>query len=314
MDSKEILSLLREPVMLNGVPVKETTMFRDLSDLNLSEQRANDYICSLHKYLLKKGTRAAAEKILLVFRIHPLVAVRAIETSSLIIDIESLSYALKPLFLAISDESNDLRLSGYNLHREEIILNDHLVRYLIMLIEASFQNSICEVFDEANRILSYVRDRDHKLYKSGNTKRIQCLTNKNVKEIVTHIPENRQIDLINWFWRHHLYVFRKYGKTDTYDGRKVAAMLEVLPEGALWRNLENAEKGDLSHREQARTGRERKGIADFIRSVVVEDKAITSSMWSGFWEKPIFTRSWSPCSARSSGTNTTARNGERNGG
>ncbi len=272
MDSMDVVSLLRKPATLKGVPVKETDMFKDLSGLDLSEQRANAYICSLHNYLERSGAQAAAEKILLVFRIHPLVAVRTIETSSLAADMRTLSYAFK---LLISVARGD-----YGFQWEDVILNDHKVRYLIMLIEAIFQNSVCETFDVRDVILEYVCRRERAIHESGNPKWIRVLTNKNVQEIITHIPENQQIELINWFWNKHLYTFCKYRKTDTFNARKVAAMLEVLPEGALWRHLENAEKEKLSdeeeekfpNRELAMAEREREEIANFIRSVVVDEE------------------------------------------
>lgn len=77
MEQMEIISLLQ------GEPkIKNTPMFKAFSDMNLSDQYISDFSNSLHNYKLKAGEHETQKKILDIFRINPLVAVKIMESCS----------------------------------------------------------------------------------------------------------------------------------------------------------------------------------------------------------------------------------------
>ena len=91
MDQRDLISILQ------GEPkVKSTPIFTALTDMNVPDQVISDFSNSLHNYKLKAGDTETQKKILDIFRINPLVAIRIMDSCSL--DVEELVYAFKFLF------------------------------------------------------------------------------------------------------------------------------------------------------------------------------------------------------------------------
>lgn len=137
-----------------------------------------------------------------------------------------------------------------------------------LLIEAAYQNSVCDIYDMKDMFLSYAIQQDSKLHEKGI--KPKYLNAYNIRHIITHIPDNRQIEFINWFWERHCHVVKKYRKRDSFAGRRVAIMMSSLQESALWKHLENAEIQELSDRELRSLGKERQLIQAFIANVFEE--------------------------------------------
>ena len=259
MEQMEIISLLQ------GEPkIKNTPMFKAFSDMNLSDQYISDFSNSLHNYKLKAGEHETQKKILDIFRINPLVAVKIMESCS--VNAEELVYAFKIIFKAIS---GDLM---WKLGENQVILNKHKVPYMALFIEAAYQNSVCDIYDTKEKFLEYAVLRDGKLHEKGI--RAKYFNAYNVRHIMRHIPENRQIEFINWFWDRHCHAAAKYGKAESFAGGRVRIMMGELKEGSLWRHLENVGGQELSRRERMSMQCERDGIRHFIEKVVSEGRHV----------------------------------------
>ena len=259
-NSEDVISILNKEIVIKGSPIKDTEMFKILSDMNVSDQYINDYSNSLHRLLKARGREEAEEKILAVFRINPLAAVRIIESCSIIEDMDKLAYSIKPIFDSI-------------MHNYEsfpgMVLNINRVPYVTLLIEAVFQQSMEESYQwDPNRFLEYALEEDSKLYKRG-IKAKYCNA-YNIRHILRHIPENRQIEFINWFWDRHCYAAAKFGKAETFAGTRVRIMMDELVEGSLWNHLENS--CGLSQREKNRQEKESDEIKHFISEVIYEGR------------------------------------------
>lgn len=267
MKSNEVTAILHEDIVINGKPIQESEMFKTLADMNVSEQYISDYSNGLHNLLRIKGKKEAERKIIVIFRINPLVAVKIIESCQLVDEIDELGYAIKPLFSV-------LRKDGYFCPPEEsgkIILNNNRIPYITLLIEAVFQKSIgASTYWKPDRFLEYAQSEDLKLHKKGV--RVKHFNAYNTCHILSHIPENRQIELINWFWDKHCYVARTYGKVESFASVRVRIIMEEIKEGSIWQHLENEEKQELSESEQESLEKEKAGIRSFIEAVISEGR------------------------------------------
>ncbi len=259
MDSQALRSIFEEKVRIKGVPIEDTEMFKTLSDMNVSDQDISDYSNSLHNLLSKKGVDEATRKVLTIFRINPLVAVKIIESCSLVNEIQDLAVVFEYLFRGV----------GYSDPR---VLNKHKIPYSTLFIEAMYQNSIKEsgLWADKNSFLKQLRELDSNVHSKG--KKGKFLNLYNIRHILTHIPDNRQIEFINWFWDKHCYAASKYQKPEKYYSSRVAVMMSELAEGSLWHHLENVNESDLSERELARLEKEKEGIKHFIESVLSEGR------------------------------------------
>ena len=138
MENFDVISILKEEVRIKGIPIKESEMFKTLSDMNVPEQYIDDYSNSLHNLLKAKGIDEAERKILTIFRINPLVAIRIIESCSIQQYINELSYAIKPVFSVIREGGHYFD----DLSFDKMVLNKNKVPYVTLLIEAVFQKSM----------------------------------------------------------------------------------------------------------------------------------------------------------------------------
>lgn len=261
MNDRDIIDLLR-----GEAKVKNTQIFTVFSNMNVSDQVISDFSNGLHNYKLKAGDNEAQKKILDIFRINPFVAIRIMETCSL--DVEELVYAFKIVFLSLDTKKYD----GWNnevLPEDQVILNPHIVPYMSLLIEAAYQNSVCDVYVSKDMFLEYAMEQDLALHRKGG--KSKYLNSYNIKHILSHIPDNRQIEFINWFWDRHCYAVSAYGKTETYAGRKVAIMMNELVDGALWRHLESLDQDKLSTEEIQMMNKEKEGIQRFIKNAYEEE-------------------------------------------
>lgn len=267
MNDYDVISALREDIFIKGVPIKESDMFKTLSDMNVSEQYVSDYSNGLHNLMKIKGKDEAERKILVIFRINPLVAVRIIESCQIVEDIEQLAYSIKLLFSVLQED-------GYYVdpeaNKKTMILNNR-VPYVALLIEAVFQRSIGDsTYWDPDMFLRFAQSEDLKLYKKGI--KTKYLNAYNIRHILGHIPENRQIEFINWFWDKHYYASQKFGKKETFASGRVRLMMHEITEGSIWQHLENEDKQELSEREQERLEKEKDGIRSFIRTVISEGR------------------------------------------
>ena len=258
MEHYDVISNLHEEI-----PIKKSEMFKVLSDMNVSDQYDSDYSNTLHNLLKIKGIDEASKKVLTVFRINPLVAVKIIESCSLVENIDELAYSIKPLFSAVRNDGE--------VNSDLILLNKNKVPYVTLLIEAVFQTSIGEssIWDP-DMFLKYAQEEDAKLH--NNRTKAKYLNAYNIRHIFTHIPENRQIEFINWFWDKHCYAAAHYGKLETFSGGRVKVMMSELHEGSLWQHLENVSESELSENERERVEKEREEIKKFLSSVVSEGR------------------------------------------
>ncbi len=263
MDNHDIVSTLHEEILIKGVPIEKSEMFKTLSDMNVSDQDISDYSNSLHNLLKAKGTDETVKKIITIFRINPLVAVRIIESCSLVDEIDNLAYSIKPLFSAVRNDGH--------VNSDLVLLNRKQAPYVALLIEAVFQRSFGESgWWDPDMFLKYAQEEDKKLYTQGT--KAKYLNSYNIRHILTHIPDNRQIELINWFWDKHCYAASNHGIKESFTGGRVKAMIDELAEGSLWHHLENVNESDLSERELARLEKEKEGIKHFIESVLSEGR------------------------------------------
>ena len=263
MDNNDVLSVLNEKTLIKGVPIEKSEMCRVLSDMNVSDQYVSDYSNSFHNFLRNKGVDEAEKKVLTIFRINPLAAVKIIESCSLAEKIDELGYSIKILYYAIKNDGM--------INPDGVLLNKNKVPYVTLLIEAVFQTSISELrVAYPDMLLKYAQEEDVKLHK--NRIKPKYLNAYNIRHMLTHIPENRQIELINWFWDKHCYAVTHYGKQETFSGGRVDIMMKELFEGSLWQHLENTNKSKLSETERERINRERDEIKRFISSVVSEGR------------------------------------------
>ncbi len=263
MEQEDVISTLNEEILIKGVPIEKSDMFTILSDMNVSDQYVSDYSNSLHNFLKIKGIDETEKKILTVFRINPLVAVKIIESCSLVENIDGLAYSIKPLFSAVRND-------GF-INSDSVLLNKKKVPYVTLLIEAVFQTSIGESnIWGPDMFLRYAQDQDAKLHKNGI--KAKYLNAYNIRHILTNIPENRQIELINWFWDKHCYAALRYRKVETFSSGRVKVMMSEIAEGSLWQHLENVNESDLSEIELKRVIKEREELKRFISSVVSEGR------------------------------------------
>ncbi len=263
MNNNNVISTLLKEILVKGVPIEKSEMFKTLSDMNVSDQYISDYSNGLHNLLKIRGAEEAIEKVLTIFRINPLVAVRIIESCSLVDDIDVLAYSIKPLFYAVQKHGI--------IDSQLVLLNKNKGPYLTLLIEAVFQRSIGEsdLWDPAI-FIKYAQEEDVKLHDKG--KRAKYLNAYNIRHILTHIPEERQIEFINWFWDQHCYAAKKYGKVESFSGSRVKVMMGQLSEGSIWQHLENVDESKLSSREIERVEKERAEIIKFIDAVFQEGR------------------------------------------
>lgn len=263
MEQQEVIWSLHEKIIINGEPIEKSEMFMTLSDMNVSDQDVSDYSNSLHNLLKIKGRTEAARKILTIFRINPLVAVRIIESCSLAEDFDDLVYSVKALFSAVRNDSY--------VNSDLVLLNRNKSPYVALLIEAVYESSFSESNTwQPDMFLEYAQEEDKRLHR--NNRKSKYLNEYNIKHILTHIPENCQIEFINWFWDKHCYAAKMYGKSETFAGNRVKIMMRELAEGSLWQHLENDSKSILSEIEKKRVEKERAEIQKFIRSVISEGR------------------------------------------
>lgn len=252
-----------DEIFIKGVPIVDSEMFKTLSDMNVADQSVSDYSNSLHNVLKNKGRVEATRKVLTIFRINPLVAVRMIENCALIEETKLFSYyTMHVLFSAVKNEDH----TDYR----GVLINKNKVPYVTLLIEASYQQSMQCCYWNPGDFLKYALKEDEKLH--NNHKKVKYLNAYNIRHIIKHIPENRQIEFINWFWDRHCYAVLNYGKTETFSSRRVKVMINELHEGSLWQHLENVIVSELSEKERERVEKERNEIKKFISSVVSEGR------------------------------------------
>lgn len=266
MENLDVIRVLNEDVQIKGVSIKESEMFKTLSDMNVSEQYINDYSNSLHNLLKVKGIDEAEKKVLTIFRINPLVAIRIIESCSIVKDIDQLSFAIKPVFSVIREGGG---CYYRDLSFEKMVLNNK-VSFVTLLIEAVYQKSMIATNWQPRDFLKYAQEQDQKLHKQG--RKPKFLNAYNIKHIFSHIPDNRQIELVNWFWDKHCYSAKEFYKKESFAGTRVHIMLSILPEGAMWQHLENASMQQLSKREQDSLTNELEEIKHFVEAVFAEGR------------------------------------------
>jgi hypothetical protein len=255
---------------LKGEPrIKNTPMFSVLSDMNVSNQVLSDYSNSLHNYKLKAGEYETQKRLLDIFRINPLAAVKIMESCS--IDAVEMGYVFKLLGYYVCGEQNSRRDQDWPDEPDDrVVLNEHPIPYVVLAIEAAFQNSVKD-YGMPGLFLTYAAEKDRERYEKYGT-RPKYLNDYNIRHILLNIPDNRQIEFINWFWKSHCFIAKNYEKPGSLDAHRTSVLLGMMPDGFLWRHLENARKQELSPREQQRNEQEKDQICDFIRNVYEEGR------------------------------------------
>lgn len=244
------------------IRVKESKQYADISDMNMTESQMEKYSHSLHNLMEQRGEEFALKKILDVYRVNPLLAVKAMESCRLNSKAEEIVLGMKLLFDAVR-RRNDLNNGG------QLVVLNAMIPYTILLIEAAYQNSVSDVWDTKEVFLSYAKDQDYEAHQRKQKTRF--LNGYNIRHLLKHIPENRQIELINWFWEKHCYAVRVHcKKQETYSGRRVSMMMDELTDSCLWKHLENMDSTEISERERENKGRERYQIQRFIENTIDE--------------------------------------------
>lgn len=260
----------REDIVMylqQDIGIRESKQYPDISRMDMSEEEMSQYSHVIHRLKDKQGADFALQKTLDVYRVNPLLGVKVMETSFMNGGAEDIVYGLKVLYTAVV-QHNDVNNGGHM-----VILNG-MVPYTILLIEAAYQNSVCDIWDTKDVFLSYAKDEDYASHQRGDKPRF--LNRYNIRHILKHIPDNRQIEFINWFWDKHCYAVHNYGKIETYAGRRVEIMMSELRDSCLWKHLENKDSLETSDRNQEYEWkvRERWEICRFIDNTIQEGRHV----------------------------------------
>ena len=255
----DVIQYLQQEINIQNAP-----HYAMISNRNLTESQMTEISHSLHNMIGVYGEELALKKVLDLYRVNPLLAVKTMERCVLNRYAKEVAYGMKLLFDATTRGEKQEKYFGL---RQPVILNKS-VDYMILLIEASFQNSVCDLLDAKEIFLRYVKDEDYRAHQTGE--QTKYLVENNIRHIFKHIPENRQIELINWFWAMHCYAVKNYRKKDTYASRRVAFMMKEMTDSCLWKHLENRDKTELSDEERRRVGKEAYEIARFLDLTIDE--------------------------------------------
>lgn len=262
MNNQETLQWLKRKSSIIHSP-----MFPVLKDMRISSSQIQNYSNSFHRLVKQKGTEIATKKILDLFRVNPFVAVKIMESCQLYEEAPSILYGLKLLFSAMRDKA-----MIENMHLEQsIVLNDP-VPYMALLIEAAYQDSVSDIYDNKDLYLDYACTQDLILHKRHI--KSKYLNSFNIRHILNNIPEGRKIELINWFWKKHCLANQRYGKVETYASKRVAIIMSELVESSLWKHLESQVIETLSDVERKRVEREKNEIKQFVALTLHEKNHI----------------------------------------
>lgn len=245
--------------------IRNAPHYSAVCNKNLSESQMTEFSHCFHTMLGVYGEEFVLKKVLDLFRVNPLLAVMTMERCVLNKYINELSINMHGLFSAAA-EQNDNRVWTY-----PIILNER-TDYLILLVETCYRNSISKVvyWDTINIFLNRLKEEDYHAHKEGLPTKF--FTQNNIRHLITHIPGNRQIEFINWFWEKHCYAKKKFKQKDTYNARRVEFMMKEMAEGCLWKDIENWETTEMLPEERNRVVDEVREIIRFLQLTMGEGR------------------------------------------